>query len=218
MCPCLYPGYKQLKDTGHRHTMHNSCTSNPSIKITCNIYTHCVRSPDSKKSTFHSFNLHWMSAQLLICLIINTCAESLLLFLCDLAWKSIGIITFCLCLSHFYKKSVFRHLAYRKQYCKISGLVLFLADISFLSADHIYFLCIRKKSLNKNSVLCDPWSHHISGSSFLSIHNSFNPRPVHIAVYFFVHSCVTSPIVRNTMIGYPYRQRIYGTLNVTCKQ
>ena len=218
MCSCLYPGYKQLKDTGHRHTMHNSCTSDPSIKITCNIYTHCVRSPDSKKSTFHSFNLHRMRTQLLICLIINTCAESLLLFLCDLAWKSIGIITFCLCLSHFYKESVFRHLAYRKQYCKISGLVLFLADIGFLSADHTDFVCIRKKSLNKNSVLCDPWSHHISGSSFLFIHNSFNSRPVHIAVYFFIHNCVTSPIVRNTMIGYSYRQRIYGTLNVTCKQ
>ena len=182
MCSDFYSGYKQFKDTGHWHTVHDGCTANPFIEIPGNIHANSIGSPDSKQSSLYSINLHGMCSKFFICLIINACTELLFFFLCDLAWKSIRIIAFCLDFTCFYRKFIFRHLMHRKQYCKISCLIFLFTDISFIFTYYTYPICARKKSLDQDTIWRDSWSHYISGRCFLSIHNSFNSWPVHITV------------------------------------
>ena len=114
VCPCFHSRKKQFKNTGHRHTVHDRRTSDPSVKITHNIYTDGIRCPDSKQSTFYSSDLHRMCTQFFVCFIINTGTESLLLFFCNLACKSIWIIKLCYILTHFDTELILRYLPYRQ--------------------------------------------------------------------------------------------------------
>ena len=129
-----------------------------------------------------------MCSQLLICMIINPCTESLLFLFCDLTWKCIGIAKFfCLTICS-YRKKIRRNLSSWNHNNKISCLILLLHGIFLISHYHFCTFCFREKSLDKHSVFCQPGCHNIFGRCLFSIYNSLNSRPVHIFIYFIIHA------------------------------
>ena len=162
--------------------MHHEETPVPVIKIPHNTDSLCIWSPHGKVSSLNTVHRHKMCAQLFICLIIYTCTESLFLFRQNLSGILIRILPLLFTVFPLYKKAVFWNPFCRQKHCEISRLVFHFHLIFFFSCDYLDTFCLRKKSLDQNTVLCNLGSHHIFRRNFFSIYYCFDPRPVHILI------------------------------------
>ena len=175
--------------------MHHMAATIPVIKIAYYADTECIWCPDCECSSFHTINFHRMSSKLLICMIKNTCTESFFFCFCNLSRKCIRIRK---CPDFFSSGNailICRDLSSRNHCRKVTGIILFLHLICLFIYKNFCLLCIRKKSLDQNTICSKPRCHQIFRRCFFCINNCFNLRPVHIFIYFAFHnSCLHSEI------------------------
>ena len=162
-------------------------SSVPFVKITYQADTHGIRCPYGKACSLNTIDLHRMCPQLLIGMIINARAECLLLCFCDLSCKCVRIRKLLNFFSSGNAIFIFRDLSARDHCRKISRLIFFFHFIFTGSDQNLCLICLRKKSLDQNTVCGQPRSHDILRGCFFSIYDCFNPRPVHILICLAFH-------------------------------